>query len=197
MNRLASPVLMMLFLWWPVTGCRGNSTADFVDQEHTVTLQLTSDDFRAGQPIPKVCTGEGEDRSPQLTWSKPPEETREVALICDDPDAPTPTPWVHWVIYGIAPEIVSLPPGLPPDKSLARPVVARQGKNSWKDAKSIGYRGPMPPPGHGVHHYHFKLYALGARLHVEPGATKDALLKAMQGHVLATGELIGTYERTK
>ncbi len=118
MNRLANRVLVVLFLGWPVAGCSGNSAAGPVDEDRTVTLKLTSDDFREGQSIPRVCTGEGEDRSPHLAWSKPPQETRELALICDDPDAPTPKPWVHWVLYGIAPDVVSLPAGLPPEKLL-------------------------------------------------------------------------------
>jgi Raf kinase inhibitor-like YbhB/YbcL family protein len=84
---------------------------------------------------------------------------------------------------------------LPADKTLAKPVVALQGKNSWTSGQTIGYRGPMPPPGHGVHNYHFKLYGLDARLKLKPGLSKNELLKAMQGHVLVTGELIGTYER--
>ncbi|MHB8866721.1 MAG: YbhB/YbcL family Raf kinase inhibitor-like protein [Pirellulaceae bacterium] len=162
-----------------------------------MTLKLTSEDFQHGQPIPKICTGEGKDRSPELTWSTPPQATQEMALICEDPDAPTPKPWVHWVIYGLTPDVMSLPAGIPPDPILQAPVTARQGKNSWEDENSIGYRGPMPPPGHGVHHYHFRLYALDTRLAVEPGATQEELLQAMQGHVLATGQLTGTYERKK
>ncbi len=197
MNRLANRVLMVLFLGWSTAGCSGDSAAGPVDEGRIVTLKLTSDDFREGQPIPKVCTGEGEDRSPHLAWSKPPQETRELVLICDDPDAPTPKPWVHWVLYGIAPDVASLPAGLPPEKTLTQPLTARQGKNSWKDEKSIGYRGPMPPPGHGVHHYHFQLFALDTRLEIEPGSSKDQVLQALQGHVVAKGELIGTYERKK
>ena len=196
-NRSATHVLAILFLLTPGTGCGSSHAPEPTVKEPAVTIKLTSDDFEAGQPIPKICTGEGEDHSPQLTWGKLPPEVRDLALICDDPDAPTPTPWVHWVIYGIAADVPSLPAGLPKDKALATPLAAMQGKNSWPSGQNIGYRGPMPPPGHGVHHYHFKFYALDARLKVEPGLTKNELLKAMQGHVLATGELIGTYERKK
>ena len=162
-----------------------------------MTIKLTSEDFKPDQPIPKICTGEGEDRSPQLAWDNLPPEVRELALICDDPDAPKPPPWVHWVIYGLAPDVRALPAGLPADETLTQPVAALQGKNSWTSGQTLGYRGPMPPPGHGVHHYHFKLYALAAPLKLAPGLTKNELLKAMKGHELATGELIGTYERKK
>ncbi len=162
-----------------------------------MTIRLTSEAFQPGQPIPKVCTGEGQDRSPQLAWDPAPPEVREWALICDDPDAPTPTPWVHWVIYGLAADRRALPAGLPADATLTSPVAALQGKNSWPSGQTIGYRGPLPPPGHGVHHYHFKLYALDASLQLAPGLSKEELLAALKGHVLATGELVGTYERRK
>ena len=89
----------------------------------------------------------------------------------------------------------SLPEAIPNKPQLDKPVAARQGKNSWDRGVTIGYLGPMPPPGHGTHHYHFKLYMLDARLDLAPGATKAELLKAMKGHVLAEAELIGTYGR--
>jgi Raf kinase inhibitor-like YbhB/YbcL family protein len=118
-------------------------------------------------------------------------------LICDDPDAPTDESWVHWVIYGISPDVTSLPEGIPAARPrLEEPIVARQGKNSWKSGVTIGYRGPLPPPGHGTHHYHFKLYALGCQLELPPSATKGDLLKAMKGHVLAEAELVGSYARS-
>ncbi len=158
-------------------------------------IPLTSQDFAAGASIPRPCTGEGDDRSPHLRWSQLPPGTRQLALICDDPDAPTPQPWVHWVLYELAPDVSELPAGLPKSPQLTAPLAARQGRNSWPSGQTTGYRGPLPPPGHGVHHYHFRLYALDAPLDTPPGCTKDELLRRMQGHVLATGELIGTYER--
>ncbi len=163
----------------------------------SMSITLTSRDFSPGAAIPKECTGEGTDRSPQLAWANLPEGTRQLALICDDPDAPTAEPWVHWVIYGLDPTLHELPAGLPKDAVLEKPIRAKQGKNSWPSGQTIGYRGPLPPPGHGVHHYHFTLYALDQPLELAPGADKQQLLKAMQGHILATGELIGTYERKK
>jgi Raf kinase inhibitor-like YbhB/YbcL family protein len=159
----------------------------------TMTLQCSA--FSAGQPIPKTHTGEGHDKSPHLTWDGVPQITKSFALICDDPDAPTAEPWVHWVIYNLPPDLRELPEHLPRDDHMAQPVTAAQGCNSWPAGENLGYLGPMPPKGHGVHHYHFKLYALDAPLDVMPGITKTSLLKAMTGHILEVAELVGTYER--
>ena len=110
----------------------------------------------------------------------------------DDPDAPRPQPWVHWVLYRIPADVTTLPEGVPPSERVPDPGGAMQGRNSWN---RIGYGGPEPPHGHGVHHYHFKVYALDTQLTLAPGATKEALLKAMEGHIIGQGELVGTYER--
>lgn len=171
------------------------SKLDSVKKEDFMSFPLKSPAFEPGQRIPKRYTGDGEDVSPALHWSGVPDGTQEFALVCDDPDAPTDEPWVHWVIYGIPGETRELPEGVPPDKQLTSPITAFQGKNSWSDGQTIGYRGPAPPRGHGTHHYHFKLYALDTKLSLGPGATKAELLRAMSDHVLAEGELIGTYER--
>jgi Raf kinase inhibitor-like YbhB/YbcL family protein len=113
-----------------------------------------------------------------------PEGTRELALICDDPDAPVPQPWVHWVLYKIPADRTSLGEG---DNG-----GGEEGITGWGEP---GYRGPMPPPGHGVHRYFFKLYALDQPVNLAPGASKEELLAAIEGHTLAEAELIGTYER--
>ena len=155
-----------------------------------ITIQTTA--FKHGEPIPKQHTGEGKDVSPPLTWTGVPAEAKELVLICDDPDAPRPEPWVHWVLYKLPPKTTGLPEGVPAKEKLTEPAGALHGKNSWN---TIGYRGPLPPPGHGVHHYHFKLYALKAELDAKAGLTKDELLKKIKGQVLAEGELIGTYQR--
>jgi Raf kinase inhibitor-like YbhB/YbcL family protein len=166
-----------------------------VIEEADMTLTVTSTAFQSGQSVPKQHTGDGADTSPLLAWSGAPAGTQEFALICDDPDAPSAQPWVHWVIYGIPADVAALPEGIPPAQRVAFPVAALQGKNSWPSGKTVGYRGPAPPPGHGVHHYHFKVYALNAKLNLAPGLTKEQLLSAMQGHIVATGELVGTYSR--
>jgi Raf kinase inhibitor-like YbhB/YbcL family protein len=160
-----------------------------------MSLTLTTTAFPANGTIPKKFTGDGADVSPHLAWSGVPTGTQELALICDDPDAPTPQPWVHWVIYKLPADATSLPEGIPAAQQISQPVAALQGRNSWSSGRTIGYRGPAPPPGHGTHHYHFQLYALDAPLSVKPGIDKPALLAAMQGHILAQAELIGTYSR--
>ena len=162
-----------------------------------MTIQITSSAFAQGQPIPKKHTGEGSDVSPALAWSGLPEKTKELALICDDPDAPTPEPWVHWVIYKIPATVTGLPEGVPRKPQLKDPPGTLQGLNSWPAAEAMGYRGPMPPPGHGVHHYYFKLYALDAPIEAEPGLDKKAVLAKIRGHILAEGVLMGTYERKR
>ncbi len=160
-----------------------------------MAIQLTSTAFGEGETIPVKHTGEGDDVSPPVAWSGVPEGTQELALICDDPDAPTPEPWVHWVIYKIPPETTCLPEGVATEPRLESPAGALQGKNSWPSGQTVGYRGPMPPPGHGVHRYFFRLYALKEKLALEPGQDKNALVDAMSGHVLAEGQLVGTFAR--
>lgn len=155
-----------------------------------MSISLTSSAFENGKRIPKDYTGEGKDISPALQWSGIPEGTEEIVLICDDPDAPSPEPWVHWVIYGIPPTAGGLPEAVPKKETLEDG--SKQGKNSWG---RIGYGGPMPPPGHGTHRYFFRLYALDTQINLPSGATKKEVLKALEGHILAEGELIGTYER--
>jgi len=147
--------------------------------------------FTNGQGIPKHFTGEGEDVSPPLEWNGIPKDTKELALICDDPDAPGKT-WVHWVMYKIPSQTTKLPEGILLQERLDTPATALQGKNSWD---KIGYGGPMPPPGHETHHYHFKLYALDTTLNLSQGVTKEELLSGMEGHILETTEVMGTYER--
>lgn len=154
-------------------------------------MKLTSSAFDKGQTIPRRHSGDGEDLSPPLSFSGVPEQARELAVIADDPDAP-PHTWVHWVIYRIPPTADGLKEGIEPVPQPPSPAGAVQGKN---DFGNMGYGGPMPPRGHGPHHYHFKLYALDTELDLQAGATKQELLKAMEGHIIAQAELVGTYER--
>ena len=156
-----------------------------------MTFELTSPAFGAGERIPKKCTGEGEDTSPPLEWTDPPEDTLAFALVCDDPDAPVGT-WDHWLIWNLPADSRKLPEGVPTQQTLPDFGGACQGNNSWP---KIGYGGPMPPPGHGTHHYNFVLYALDTTLDLEAGADKRALLKAMANHILTEARLTGTYSR--
>jgi Raf kinase inhibitor-like YbhB/YbcL family protein len=157
-----------------------------------MSLTVRSSAFTEGHPIPRRYTEDGEDLSPPLSWSVLPPGTVELALMVDDPDAPRVDPWVHWIIYKIPAKADVLPEGVPPTPRPNVPAGAVQGKNTWG---SVGYRGPAPPKGHGVHHYHFKLYALDAALDLEPGLDKHDLMNAMSGHILSHGELVGTYQR--
>jgi Raf kinase inhibitor-like YbhB/YbcL family protein len=151
-------------------------------------LGLRSTAFAEGENIPEVYTCDGKDVSPPLSWSKSPEGTRSLALICDDPDAPMGT-WVHWVMYRIAPDVESLPGGVPKNEEVLEG--ARHGTTSFK---RVGYGGPCPPKGN-PHRYFFKLYALDAELELEAGRTKADLQEAMEGHIIAQGQLMGKYER--
>jgi Raf kinase inhibitor-like YbhB/YbcL family protein len=115
-----------------------------------------------------------------------------LALIVDDPDAPTNQPWVHWVIYHLPADEQGLTEGVPPVARPQSPAGCVQGKNSWG---SLGYRGPAPPRGHGTHHYIFRLVALKGRLSLPEGLEKPKLLSAIASHVLAEATLTGTYDR--
>jgi Raf kinase inhibitor-like YbhB/YbcL family protein len=147
-------------------------------------MNVTSTAFENEQPIPSKYTCDGDDISPPLAWTAGPEGTAAYALIMDDPDAPRGT-WVHWVAWNI--HARSLPESVPPGESAS----LSQGQNSWPKP---GYGGPCPPSG--THRYYFKIYALDGNLDLGPETDKDALISAMQGHVLARAELMGTYART-
>jgi len=153
-----------------------------------MTIQLVSPAFAEGAPIPAKYTCDGEDVSPPLQWSGVPQGTKSIALICDDPDAPLGT-WVHWVLYNIPPTVTELSEGIPATEII--PNGARQGTS---DFQLIGYGGPCPPPGR-PHRYYFRIYALNTDLQLDPGATKTELVNAMKGHILAEGQLMGTYKR--
>ena len=161
-----------------------------------MTIFVTSPAFADQDRIPVRFTGDGQDVSPPLAWDNLPEGTKELALICDDPDAPTDEPWVHWVIYKIPANATGLPENVPKLPRLKNGDIL-QGQNSWSTPSrpSIGYRGPLPPRGDGDHRYQFTLYALSGKLIAKPGVTKEQLLAEMEGHILATGQLVGLYSR--
>jgi Raf kinase inhibitor-like YbhB/YbcL family protein len=153
-----------------------------------MSIELTSTAFQEGQTIPKQATGDGQNLSPPLKWRDPPIDTRSLALICEDPDAPRAT-FSHWVLFNLPAESRELDEGVPPDSTL--PNGTAQGNN---DFGKVGYGGPAPPPGK-PHRYFFKLFALDTRLNLRPGATRNQLLAAMKGHILAEGLLMGKYAR--
>ena len=150
-------------------------------------IKITSSAFEDGGLIPSQYTCDGADISPPLQWDAVPEGTKSVALICDDPDAPIGT-FVHWVLFNLPADTKELAEGIP--KGTTLPNGAQQGTS---DFGRIGYGGPCPPSG--THRYFFRIYALDTQLDLAPGARKPDLLNAMQGHILAQGQLMGKYKR--
>jgi hypothetical protein len=169
------------------------TTDDPLAMEEAVSIELRSNAFDQGQPIPPkhACTGDAasslKDVSPELSWGEPPEGIQSFALIMDDPDAPGGT-WVHWVLFNIPASARGLPESTPVNVTLAGGGAS--GNNNWG---RLGYGGPCPPSG--THHYYFKLYALDEMLAISEGADKGELEKAMVGHILAQGELMGTFSK--
>lgn len=150
-----------------------------------MTLQSTSLDPNG--LIPKRCTMEGQNLSPQLHWSSVPEEAKSFALICHDPDAPLASAgsygYVHWVLYNMPASLTGLAEG------------ASAGTEGISDFGKPGYGGPLPPPGHGIHHYFFILMALDMELNLEPGLTLWQLMSKIEPHVIAMNRLVGKYQR--
>ena len=154
-------------------------------------MKITSTAFGDGERIPQEFTGEGADRSPPLRIEDVPDGAEQLALIVDDPDAPNKT-WVHWLAWGIPADRTELPEGVPASEVVDSLGAARQGTN---DFDRIGYGGPLPPPGHGTHHYRFTAYALDRALDLDPGARRDELERALESATMETARLTGTYER--
>ena len=180
-NSLMIPLIIIFVMCF----CINNSIMAQIKGEKLMKIVSTA--FKAGEIIPQKYTCDDADISPPLSWENIPESTKSLALICDDPDAPIGI-WVHWVLYNISPEINMLAENVPAQRDLANG--ARQGIN---DFRKLGYGGPCPPGG--THRYYFKLYALDSTLGLTAGATKGALEAAMDGHILAQAELMGTYSR--
>ena len=159
-------------------------------KEHVMTpsasLTISSPAFAHGQPIPPQYTCQGEDISPPLIWSKIPDASQSLALIMDDPDAPVGT-WVHWVLYNLPPTLNELPE----NAAASAQLQGTHGANSWK---RNSYGGPCPPPGK-PHRYFFKLYALDIPPSLPASLSAEQLYAKIQGHILASGEWMGTYKR--
>lgn len=181
--KICSTVMSLILLF----GSCKNSKETTVMKEGDKTMKITSSAFANNGMIPAKYTCDGQDISPPLQWDGIPEGTKSIALICDDPDAPMGT-FVHWVLYNLPKEAKELAENIPADKELANG--ARQGTT---DFRRVGYGGPCPPSG--THRYFFKIYALDTKLDLAAGATKSQLLKAIEKHILAQGELIGKYKR--
>jgi Raf kinase inhibitor-like YbhB/YbcL family protein len=152
-----------------------------------MAITITSTGFTDEDMIPRQYTCDGEDISPPLAWTGIPEGTKSLTLICDDPDAPVGT-WVHWVLFNIPPSAKELGAKVP-----SKDTLDNGAKHGTNDFGKLGYGGPCPPGG--THRYYFKLYALDAEIPSEAGITKAQLLKEMEGHILAEGQLMGRYKR--
>ena len=186
--RTVAPPAALLLL--ALAGCAETSPRP---PEDSMAMTLSSTAFQPDGSIPARHTCEGDDLSPPLAWSGVPEGTRSLALVVDDPDAPDPrnprTTWVHWVLYNLPATSGGLPEGVR-DGDL--PGGARQGLNDWKRP---GWGGPCPPVGR--HRYFHKLYALDTVLPDLGTPTRAELERAMEGHVLARAELVGTYQKSR
>ncbi len=178
-------------------GCSGGKLP--ADDPSRLTIRLSSPAFNEGGMIPKEFTCDGADRSPPLEWSSVPESAKALVLICDDPDAPAGT-WSHWVVVDLSPETSSLPAGIGTEATKPQEAksdagaplpVLRQGKN---DFGKIGYGGPCPPSG--THRYFFRIYAIDKRTDLDATSGRSAALKAIEGHIVAEGRLMGRYARS-
>jgi Raf kinase inhibitor-like YbhB/YbcL family protein len=152
-----------------------------------MAIIISSTAFTDGDMIPRDYTCDGKDISPPLAWTGVPEGTKSLAMICDDPDAPMGT-WVHWVLFNIPATVNGLSQNIPSDEVLENGAI-----HGINDFRRLGYGGPCPPGG--THRYYFKIYALDTELSLEPGINKAKLLKAMDGHIIAEGQLMGRYKR--
>jgi Raf kinase inhibitor-like YbhB/YbcL family protein len=152
------------------------------------TLIVTSRAFLEGAPVPRGCTCDGEDLSPELAWTGTPPDTASIAVIVEDPDAPGGV-FIHWVLFNLPAERAGLLSGIPRGPLL--PDGSGQGVNSFG---RTAYSGPCPPKGQR-HRYFFRVFALDREVTIRGGATAGQLRSAMEGHVLAEGHLMGTYQR--
>lgn len=175
-----------------VTGLLINSVIA-AEMEDTITVASTAFEHHGTTPL--RYTAYGDNISPQLSWSNLPAGTRQLALVMDDPVAPTPQPFVHWVAYNIPADAAEIPEGLTRDVRVTG-VAGLDGMiNGLNGLRQAGYFGPRPPQDGKLHAYHFRIYALDAELNLPEGLNKEQLLEAIDGHILGTGMLMGHYER--
>lgn len=181
-------LLMTIFLIIIISGCIGGEKKDNIEEVGIMQNISISAEFKYGDVIPDKYSCMGNDVSPELSWTGIPEGVQSIVVIMDDPDAPGGT-FVHWVLFDIPATTQKLPAAVKKDKNLDD--FSRQGMNDFGD---VGYGGPCPPPGK-PHRYYFRIYALDKMLELMPGASKSQVDSAMEGHILAKGELMGIYKR--
>lgn len=188
MNRLPVVLAAVVAAWLIATfSISAAEKKDTGKRTGPMTMKLESPAFSEGETIPVMYTCDGENMSPPMKWTGVPEGVKSFALIVDDPDAPAGT-WVHWVVFDLPPETRELPARASSGRLL--PKGALEGLT---DSRKTVYSGPRPPSG--THRYFFKLYALDTLVGLKAGATKQNLLDAMRGHILAQAELMGKYRR--
>lgn len=153
-------------------------------------IAVTSRAFSANGAIPTKHADYGEKISPDLAWTGVPVSAKSLALLVEDPDAKEPKPFVHWVLYNLPTSLTALPEAVPGTPRLPEFGGALQGRNS---RGTVGYFGPRPPKGDSRHHYHVQVFAVDTVLTLDPGATANAVIAAMKGHVVGRGELVGLY----
>ncbi len=176
-------LFILVFSLAVVSGCiAGEKEANTMEK-----IVVSSEAFKDGETIPSEYTCDGKNVSPALSWKGIPAGAKSIALIVDDPDAPGGM-FVHWVLYNIPANVQKLPGGMPKNETLGD-----GSRHGMTDFGRVGYGGPCPPKG--THRYYFKVYALDTMLNMQPGASKKQLESAMKGHILAQGELMGTYKR--
>ncbi len=155
-------------------------------------MDVEADGFGVGATMPAKFTSEGDNLSPGLRWINVPKGTRSFTILCEDPDAPTPDPFVHWLAYNISSDCRALPEYIAQEAIVYFPVTMLQGKNS---TLKTGYTGPQPPRCDDAHRYFFQVYALDKCLALDGGEGRGAVISAMRGHVLAKGATVGTFKR--
>jgi Raf kinase inhibitor-like YbhB/YbcL family protein len=200
MKRLCTISLLLLAVSFGMVCAEGEKEEPEASvKKEEAKMKITSNAFKEGEMIPTKFTCDSVDVSPQLSISDVPAETKSLALICDDPDAPMGT-WVHWVVYNLSPNLKELPEGISRDLN---PVIGTDSSGTatqgMTDFKRLGYGGPCPPRG-PAHRYFFKLYALDMMLEfgaekAKKGVTAKVLTEAMKSHILAEASLMGKYKR--
>jgi Raf kinase inhibitor-like YbhB/YbcL family protein len=173
------------------------SVASAAAAQTPATLTVTSPTLKANETVPVDHTADGRNVSPALEWSGAPANTKQFALIYDDPDVKfgnPPQSFVHWVVYKIPGTAKGLPAELPMEAVLTAPADIAGTIQGLSGFKRTGYRGPAPPPGK-PHHYTWTVYALDAELPLEPGLNRNQLLDAIKGHIIGQGSLVAIYER--
>ena len=174
------------------SGSKSQVALELPETQTAVTLNVSSSAFVQNGTIPTIYSSYDQNASPPLRWTRGPDGTQSYAILAEDPDAnTTPLPVVHWVVWNIPPAVTELREGLESLDRLEDPMGLRQGPNTASG--NVGYKGPHPPEADPPHHYHFQVFALDQRLDLRVGANREDLVRAMRGHVIAKGELVGLF----